>query len=144
MEVVSITPAGKTEGFPMPMMTFEDMMVEYYAYDFDGNVAICLVNITVPDDTPPTLSCPQSVVIELQVQQDEYDIDFNRQFRSQVTASDPSGEPVVTFIPQVVSINAIQYCVAHLTVSLYLYSSGSNAQGESRALEGRRISSKSP
>ena len=107
MEVVSITPAGKTEGFPMPMMTFEDMMVEYYAYDFDGNVAICLVNITVPDDTPPTLSCPQSVVIELQVQQDEYDIDFNRQFRSQVTASDPSGEPVVTFIPQVVSINAI-------------------------------------
>ena len=125
MEVVSITPAGKTEGFPMPMMTFEDMMVEYYAYDFDGNVAICLVNITVPDDTPPTLSCPQSVVIELQVQQDEYDIDFNRQFRSQVTASDPSGEPVVTFIPQVltVSINAIQYCMAHLTVSLYLCTS---------------------
>ena len=30
---------------------------------------------------------------------------------------------------------------AHLTVSLYLYSSGSNARGESRALEGRHISS---
>ena len=67
MEVVSITSSGKTEGFPMPMQTFEDMMVEYYAYDFDGNVAICLVNITVPDDTPPTLACPNSVVIELQV-----------------------------------------------------------------------------
>ena len=29
-------------------------------------------------------------------------------------------------------------------VSLYLCSSGSNARGESRALEGRRVSSKSP
>ena len=34
--------------------------------------------------------------------------------------------------------------VAHLTVSLYLCSSGSNARGESRAQEGRRVSSKSP
>ena len=34
--------------------------------------------------------------------------------------------------------------VAHLTVSLYLFSSGTNAQGKSRALEGRRVSSKSP
>ena len=33
---------------------------------------------------------------------------------------------------------------AHLTVSLYLCSSGSNARGESRAREGRRVSSKSP
>ena len=32
----------------------------------------------------------------------------------------------------------------HLTVSLYLCSSGSNARGESRAREGRRVSSKSP
>ena len=34
--------------------------------------------------------------------------------------------------------------VPHLTVSLYLCSSGSNARGESRAREGRRVSSKSP
>ena len=33
---------------------------------------------------------------------------------------------------------------AHLTVSLYLCSSGSNARGESRAREGRCVSSKSP
>ena len=33
---------------------------------------------------------------------------------------------------------------AHLTVSLHLCSSGSNARGESRAREGRRVSSKSP
>ena len=35
-------------------------------------------------------------------------------------------------------------CAAHLMVSLYLCSSGSNAQGESRAREARRVSSKSP
>ena len=33
---------------------------------------------------------------------------------------------------------------AHLTASLYLCSSGSNARGELRALEGRRVSSKKP
>ena len=33
---------------------------------------------------------------------------------------------------------------AHLAVSLYLCSFGSNARGESRAREGRRVSSKSP
>ena len=33
---------------------------------------------------------------------------------------------------------------AHLTVSLYLCSFGSNARGESRALEGHSVSSKSP
>ena len=33
---------------------------------------------------------------------------------------------------------------AHLPVSLYLCSSGSNAREESRALEGRSVSSKSP
>ena len=32
----------------------------------------------------------------------------------------------------------------HMTTSLYLCSSGSNARGESRAREGRRVSSKSP
>ena len=44
-----------------------------------------------------------------QVQQDEYDIDFNRQFRSQVTASDPSGDPIVTFIPQRATIKTGSY-----------------------------------
>ena len=34
--------------------------------------------------------------------------------------------------------------VAQLTVSLYLCSSGSNTRGKSRALEGRRVSSKIP
>merc|ERR1719145_536955 len=36
----------KPEGFSLPLTTFEDMMVEYFAYDYDGNVAICQVNLT--------------------------------------------------------------------------------------------------
>ena len=103
MEVVTITAAEKSEGFPMPMTTFEDMMVEYYAYDFDGNVAICQVNITVPDDTPPSLSCPQSFVIELLNEEDSYNVDFKR-LRSQVNASDPSGDVTVTFLPEKATI----------------------------------------
>ena len=33
----------KPEGFNLPLTTFEDMMIEYFAYDYDGNVAICQV-----------------------------------------------------------------------------------------------------
>ncbi len=45
MEVIYITPAGRFDGFTMPMTTFEDITIEYYAFDFDGNVAICQVNL---------------------------------------------------------------------------------------------------
>jgi hypothetical protein len=83
MEIVSITAAGRSEGFSMPTTTFEDIMVEYYAYDFDGNVAICQVEIKVPDDTPPTLQCPKSFVIELAEEDESYDVDFRR-LRNQV------------------------------------------------------------
>ena len=40
--------------------------------------------------------------------------------------------------------NVFRASAAHLEVSLILCSSASNARGESRALEGRRVSSKSP
>lgn len=30
------------------MYVFEDMVVKYVAFDYDGNVAICEINITVP------------------------------------------------------------------------------------------------
>jgi len=89
----------KPEGFSLPLTTFEDMMVEYFAYDYDGNVAICQVNITVPDDTPPFLECPQSFVIELVDEKSEYPVNF-KQLRAQVNTSDPSGEVTVTFIPE--------------------------------------------
>lgn len=108
METISITAAGRSDGFPMPMTTFEDMMVEYYAYDFDGNVAICQVNITVPDDTPPMLECPNSFVIELVEEADSYEVDFNK-LRSQVNASDPSGKVTVTFLPERATIRTGNY-----------------------------------
>ncbi|KAL1465816.1 hypothetical protein WDU94_005355 [Cyamophila willieti] len=54
----------KPQSFKTPMITFHDMAVKYIAYDFDGNVAICEINITVVDETPPLLSCPQSYIIE--------------------------------------------------------------------------------
>jgi hypothetical protein len=108
MEVISITAAGRSDGFQMPMTTFEPMMVEYYAFDFDGNVAICQVNITVPDDTPPSLKCPQSFVIELVDRDDSYQIDF-RKLRGQVNATDPSGDVKVTFIPERATIRTGSY-----------------------------------
>lgn len=37
----------KPHGFKTPVTTFQDMAVKYVAYDFDGNVAICEINITV-------------------------------------------------------------------------------------------------
>lgn len=38
----------KPASFRTPMYVFEDMVVKYVAYDYDGNVAICEINITVP------------------------------------------------------------------------------------------------
>ena len=109
METIAITAAGRSEGFPMPMTTFEDMMVEYYAYDFDGNVAICQVNITVPDDTPPMLQCPPNSVIELVEKDESLPIDFYKIFASQVNATDPSGKPTVTFLPDKATIRIGNY-----------------------------------
>ncbi|GBP19642.1 Fibropellin-1 [Eumeta japonica] len=60
--------------FRTPIQVFHNMVVRYVAFDFDGNVAICEVNITVPDYTPPRLSCPQSYVIELVDKQDSYSV----------------------------------------------------------------------
>ena len=37
----------RPEDFTLPVTLFEDKELEYLAYDFDGNVAICQVNITV-------------------------------------------------------------------------------------------------
>lgn len=38
----------KPEGFRTPVQIFESMIVKYMAFDYDGNVAICAINITVP------------------------------------------------------------------------------------------------
>ncbi len=67
--------------------------------------------MTVPDDTPPLLQCPQSFVIELIDQEVSYDIDF-RKLRGQVNATDPLGdgdEVAVTFIPERATIRTGSY-----------------------------------
>ena len=56
----------------------------------------------------------------------------------------PQVWPLTQFCPVDFSQSTSVPSAPHLTVSLYLYSSGINAWGESRALEGQRVSSKSP
>ncbi|XP_052128948.1 sushi, von Willebrand factor type A, EGF and pentraxin domain-containing protein 1 [Frankliniella occidentalis] len=88
----------KPPSFKTPITVFEDMSIKYIAFDYDGNVAICEINITVPDDTPPRLSCPQSYVIELVDRQDSYVVNFN-ETRRRVNVSDESGDVKVVFVP---------------------------------------------
>ena len=38
----------KPQSFHTPIQVFNDMVVKYVAFDYDGNVAICEINITVP------------------------------------------------------------------------------------------------
>lgn len=93
----------KPQSFKTPLYVFEDTVVKYVAFDYDGNVAICEINITVPDDTPPKLSCPQSYVIELVDRQDSYAVNFN-ETRRRINASDASGEVHLTFLPDKATI----------------------------------------
>ncbi|KFM58062.1 Sushi, von Willebrand factor type A, EGF and pentraxin domain-containing protein 1, partial [Stegodyphus mimosarum] len=75
------------------------MSIEYIAHDSDGNFAVCVVNITVPDYTPPFLSCPQSYVVELVEQQDSYAVNFN-DTRRLINATDASGPVTITLTPE--------------------------------------------
>lgn len=89
----------KPQSFKIPHVTFHDMIVKYTAFDFDGNVAICEFNITVADEIPPQLSCPQSYVIELVDKQDSYEVNFN-ETRRRINVSDASGEVQITYNPE--------------------------------------------
>lgn len=93
----------KPQSFKTPSYIFQDTVVKYVAFDHDGNVAICEINITVPDVTPPLLSCPQSYVIELVESQDKYLVNFN-ETRKQIKSSDDSGEVRLTFVPEKANI----------------------------------------
>ncbi|KAG0433549.1 hypothetical protein HPB47_019805, partial [Ixodes persulcatus] len=86
-------------GFRPPAVVFEDSVVEYLAYDFDGNVAVCTINITVPDYTPPSLTCPQSYVVELTERQESYLVNFN-ETRRFINATDKSGSVDITLTPE--------------------------------------------
>lgn len=89
----------KPQNFNVPSFVFKNSVVKYIAYDYDGNVAICEINITVPDITPPLLNCPQSYVIELVDKLQNYEVIFN-ETRNRIKTFDLSGEVHLTFIPE--------------------------------------------
>lgn len=89
----------KPQDFSVPSHIFKNTVVKYIAYDYDGNVAICEINITVPDVTPPLLNCPQSYVIELIDKLSSYDVHFN-ETTSRIKTYDSSGEVNLTFLPE--------------------------------------------
>lgn len=93
----------KPPSFKTPMYIFQDTVVKYVAFDYDGNVAICEINITVPDVTPPRLTCPQSYVIELVDKQESYAVNFTDD-RKKISVSDDAGEVMLSFIPPRASI----------------------------------------
>ncbi|KAB7498637.1 Fibropellin-1 [Armadillidium nasatum] len=90
-------------GFQPPITIFEDLSVEYLAFDFDGNVAICQVNVTVLDDTPPTLTCPNSYVISLNENVPNYSANFNSTLSS-IFVEDDSNDVSIRFIPDMATI----------------------------------------
>lgn len=93
----------KPQSFKTPMYLFQDTVVKYVAFDYDGNVAICEINITVPDVTPPLLSCPKSYVYELRHKQDSVSDNFT-EARKRIIVSDDSGDVKLTFIPERVTV----------------------------------------
>uniref|UniRef100_A0A182Y3Y1 Notch n=1 Tax=Anopheles stephensi TaxID=30069 RepID=A0A182Y3Y1_ANOST len=93
----------KPPHFKTTAYVLENTVVKYIAYDYDGNVAICEINITVPDITPPLLDCPQSFVIELGEKQANYYVNFNDTIK-RVKASDSSGDVRIEYVPESASI----------------------------------------
>ncbi|KAK7079934.1 Calcium ion binding, partial [Halocaridina rubra] len=105
-------------GFRPPMHIFEDMMVEYLAFDFDGNVAICQINITVPDEIPPSLTCPQSYVIELVEDRQNYQVDFKTSLDlREISVTDNSGEYKLNITPEIATIRVGGYENVTLTAT---------------------------
>ena len=85
--------------FKPPQYVFKNTLVQYFAYDSDGNVAVCNVNITVPDDQKPTLECPQSYVVELLEKQDNYEVNFT-EVLSKIKSFDDSGNVSISIQPE--------------------------------------------
>lgn len=109
----------KPKGFRAGQHVFHDQQVHYMASDNDGNVAICSVNITVPDVTPPKLSCPPSYthIIELppminsnlppQQEATSHQFDYDQLMRDKIKAYDESGPVYLELVPAsgTVSVN---------------------------------------
>jgi len=89
----------KPANFKPLQYVFKNMLVSYTAFDSEGNFAVCIVNITVPDNQPPTLECPQSYVVELIEKQDNYEINFNDTLKK-IKSFDNSGPVSLTIQPE--------------------------------------------
>ncbi|CAA3006472.1 sushi, von Willebrand factor type A, EGF and pentraxin domain-containing 1 isoform X1 [Olea europaea subsp. europaea] len=109
----------RPRGFRPGQFVFHDQQVHYIASDNDGNVAICSVNITVPDVTPPRLACPPSLTQFLDLPPlsnsqtpmsseaitSSQLFDFNALAREKVRASDDSGPVYLDVVPSSASIS---------------------------------------
>lgn len=113
----------RPKGFRPGQFAFHDQQVHYIASDNDGNVAICSVNITVPDVTPPRLACPASITeyLELpalgsshqapnELAPSSRSFDFNQLARDKVRATDDSGPVYLEVVPAsgTVPVNSIE------------------------------------
>lgn len=85
--------------FKPPQYVFKDTIVEYIAYDSDGNTAVCTVNITVLDYQKPKLKCPQGYVVELIEKQDNFEANFTELLKK-IESFDDSGEVTITIQPE--------------------------------------------
>lgn len=116
----------RPKGFRPGQYVFHDQQVHYVASDNDGNVAICTVNITVPDVTPPRLGCPSSYTHYLDmpplingnlpggansVQQEttSQQFDYNQLMRDKIRASDDSGPVYLEISPSSSTVPVNQF-----------------------------------
>lgn len=116
----------KPKGFRPGQYVFKDQQVHYVASDNDGNVAICTVNISVPDVTPPRLSCPTSYTHYIdfpplinsnmplgggfnQLETTSQLFDYNQLMRDKIQAFDESGPVYLEIIPSSSTVSVNNY-----------------------------------
>jgi len=112
----------RPKGFRPGQFTFHDQQVHYVASDNDGNVAICTVNITVPDITAPRLFCPNSYthIIDMPPminsnlpggqEATSQLFDYNQLMRDKIRATDESGPVYLEMVPSssTVAVNSFE------------------------------------
>lgn len=111
----------RPKGFRPGQYVFHDQQAHYVASDNDGNVAICSINITVPDVTPPKLICPSSHIHYLKVtgpstsansvaqQPVSHFFDFAQLVRDKIRALDESGPVSLEMQPASATIAVNQF-----------------------------------
>lgn len=102
----------RPKGFRPGQFVFHDIQAHYVASDNDGNVAICSINVTVPDVTPPRLVCPTSHIHYLKIspvvnsanqiagqQLRSHFFEFSQLMRDKIRATDESGPVSIELQP---------------------------------------------